>query len=90
MPIISCNIASSLDTDLLIMPTQMSLGTLVSDQSLTEGGVLRAGKLYRETEHKKSLRNKLVEIIAYPQFEGKEQIFVYNILRVLFKLILVL
>lgn len=49
---ISFNVASSLDTDLLIMPTQVSVGTLVSDQSLTEGGVLSAGKFYKETEHK--------------------------------------
>lgn len=52
LPIISINVASSLDTDLLIMPTHMSVGTLVSDQSLTEGGVIRAGKLYGEMEHK--------------------------------------
>lgn len=57
--IISFNVASSLDTDLLIMPTQVSVGTLVSDQSLTVGGVLRAGKFFKETEHKKLLRNKL-------------------------------
>lgn len=50
-PIISFNVASSLDTDLLIMPMHMSVGTLVSDQSLTEGRVLRAGKLYREIQH---------------------------------------
>lgn len=49
---ISFNVASSLDMDLLIMPTQVSVGTLVSDQSLTEGGVLSAGKFYKETEHK--------------------------------------
>ena len=59
LSIISFNVASSLDTDLLIMPTQVSVGTLVSDQSLTVGGVLRAGKFFKETEHKKLLRNKL-------------------------------
>lgn len=51
--IISFNATSSLDKDLLIMPTHMAVGTLVSDQSLTEGGVLRAGKLYGEIKHKK-------------------------------------
>lgn len=50
---ISFNVASSLDTDLLIMPTQESVGTLVSDQSLTDRGVLSAGKFYKETKHKK-------------------------------------
>lgn len=50
--IISSNVASSLDTDLLIMPTQASVGTLVSDQSLTEGGVLRAGKFCGQMEHR--------------------------------------
>lgn len=53
LPIISFNVASSSDTDLLIMPMQVSVGTLISDQSLTDGGVLRAGKFYRETENKK-------------------------------------
>lgn len=52
LSIISFNVASSLDTDLLIIPTQVSVGTLVSDQSLTVGGVLRAGKFFSETEHK--------------------------------------
>lgn len=55
LPMISFNVAFSLDTDLLIMPTHMSVGTLVSDQSLTQGGVHRAGKLYREMEHKTQL-----------------------------------
>lgn len=41
-----------MDMDLLIMPTHVSVGTLVSDQSLTDGGVLSAGKFYREMEHK--------------------------------------
>lgn len=53
LSIISFNAASSLDTDLLIMPVHMSVGTLVSDQSLTIGGVLRAGKLCREIQHRK-------------------------------------
>lgn len=52
LSIISFNKASSLDMDLLIMPTHVSVGTLVSDQSLTDGGVLSAGKFYREMEHK--------------------------------------
>lgn len=49
---ISFNDASSLDMDLLIMPTHVSVGTLVSDQSLTGGGVQRAGKFYRGVDHK--------------------------------------
>lgn len=51
LTIISFNAASSLDMDLLIMPTHMSVGTLVLDQSLTVGGVLRAGKLCGEIWH---------------------------------------
>lgn len=50
LAIISCSVASSLDTDFLIIPTQMSVGTLVSDQSLTGGEAHRAGKLYRHTK----------------------------------------
>lgn len=51
LSIISFNAASILDTALLIMPMHTSVGTLVSDQSLTEGWVLRDGKFYRETQH---------------------------------------
>lgn len=56
LSIISFNVASSWDTDLLIIPTHMSVGTLVSDQSLTAGGELRAGKLYRKKQHRKWLK----------------------------------
>lgn len=52
LSIISVNVASSLDTDLLIIPIHVSVGTLVSDQSLTDGGVLRAGKLCRKIQPK--------------------------------------
>lgn len=62
LSIISVNVASSLDTNFLIMPTHVSVGTLVSDQSLTDGGVLRAGKLCRKIQPKggKQLRNTLL------------------------------
>lgn len=50
LSIISFNVASSWDTDLLIMPTHVSVGTLVSDQSLTDGGVISAGKFWSETD----------------------------------------
>lgn len=52
LSIISVNVASSLDTNFLIMPTHVSVGTLVSDQFLTDGGVLRAGKLCRRIQPK--------------------------------------
>lgn len=52
LSIISSNVSSSLDMDLLIMPTQVSIGTLVSDQSLTDGGVLSAGKVCETPEQK--------------------------------------
>lgn len=69
LSVISSNVASNFDTDLLIMPTQVSVGTLVSDQSLTTGGVLRAGKFYKETRDKKLCRNKTLNIMTYVQLQ---------------------
>lgn len=59
LSIISFSAASSLDTDLLIMPTQVSVGTLVWDQSLTDGVVLRAGKLCRQKRHQACMNTQL-------------------------------
>lgn len=50
LSIISFKVASSCSADLLIMPTHVSVGMLVLDQSLTWGLALRAGKFCKESK----------------------------------------
>lgn len=66
LSIISARVDSSFDTEFLIMPTQMSVGMLVSDQSLTDGETLSAGKFYGEIFFKLRL-----PILSDTQFEQK-------------------
>lgn len=86
LSVISCSVASRLDTDFLIIPTQISVGTLVSDQSLTGGEVQRAGKFYREDQtqfHQLDALNRNTSA-SCPHLEEVDVVSASHVLQLLF------